>query len=148
MLWCFFPNTSYSGAYTGFHTYWYVPRSARGVIAPDRVFSRPLIQVLSGFVGTGVHLPCMKDNARNLGLRAHRRDEPDVERLVELVLNIAEARHQAYIEGEPDPYGLPVPISRVEAHTRSPGAKRHPHEDTPAGPRPQNTRTPGAEDES
>ena len=89
----------------------------------------------------------MTERARNLGLRAHRQDEPDVDRLVELVLNIAEARHQAYIEGEPDPYGLPVPSPRVQAHTRSPRAKRHPHEDTPAGQQPQSTTAPSAEDE-
>lgn len=51
----------------------------------------------------------MKDSARNLRLRVSRRDEPDVELLVELVLNIAEARHRAFLNGAPDPYGLPPP---------------------------------------
>lgn len=32
-----------------------------------------------------------------------------MDRLVEWVLNIAEARHRAYLAGEPDPYGLPPP---------------------------------------
>lgn len=95
-----------------------------------------------------MHLPCMKNNARNLGLRTHRRDEPDVDRLVELILNSAEARHRAYIEGDPDPYGLPVPTSRVQAHTRNPRSGRNPHEDLPTGQLPVNTRVPGAEDEA
>lgn len=44
-----------------------------------------------------------------LRLRVTRREEPDVDRLVELLLNIAEERHRAYLAGDPDPYGLPVP---------------------------------------
>lgn len=60
-------------------------------------------------MGTGVHLPGMNGDARNLRLRATRRDEPDVGRLVEWVLNIAEARHRAWLNGDPDPYGLPPP---------------------------------------
>ena len=40
-----------------------------------------------------------------------RREEPDVDRLVELVLNMAESRHRAYVNGEPDPYGLSPPAS-------------------------------------
>lgn len=44
-----------------------------------------------------------------LRLRVTRREEPDVDRLVELLLNIAEGRHHAYLAGDPDPYGLPVP---------------------------------------
>ena len=51
----------------------------------------------------------MNGDARNLRLRVTRRDEPDLDRLVELVLNIAEARHRAYLNGEPDPYGLSLP---------------------------------------
>ncbi|HZW45834.1 MAG TPA: hypothetical protein VFF32_15890 [Dermatophilaceae bacterium] len=51
----------------------------------------------------------MRSDARNLGLRVTRRKEPDVDRLVELVLDIAETRHRAYVNGEPDPYGLPLP---------------------------------------
>lgn len=53
----------------------------------------------------------MKGDARDLRLRVTRRDEPDVDRLVEWVLNIAEARHRAHVNGEPDPYGLPLPES-------------------------------------
>lgn len=51
----------------------------------------------------------MKGYARNLRLRVTRRDEPDRARLVEWVLGIAEARHRAWINGEPDPYGLTPP---------------------------------------
>ena len=40
-----------------------------------------------------------------------RRDEPDLGKLIEWVLNIAEARHRAWRDGKPDPYGLPVPES-------------------------------------
>ncbi|MFT4231045.1 MAG: hypothetical protein QM602_12225 [Microbacterium sp.] len=32
-----------------------------------------------------------------------------MDRLVEWVLNIVEARHRAYLAGDPDPYGLPPP---------------------------------------
>ncbi len=42
-------------------------------------------------------------------MRATRRDEPDLARLVEWVLGIAEARHRAWVNGEPDPYGLALP---------------------------------------
>jgi len=38
-----------------------------------------------------------------------RRDDPDVARLVELILNITEARYQAHVDGDPDPYGLSPP---------------------------------------
>lgn len=66
------------------------------------------------------HLSGMNGDARDLQLRVTRRVEPDVDRLVEWVLNIAEARHRAYVLGEPDPYGLPLPESVVtredEAH--------------------------------
>ena len=44
-------------------------------------------------------------------LRVTRRDEPDLAKLIEWVLSIAEARHRAWLNGEPDPYGLPVPES-------------------------------------
>ena len=40
-----------------------------------------------------------------------RRDTPDLGKLIEWVLNIAETRHRAWVNGEPDPYGLPVPES-------------------------------------
>lgn len=53
----------------------------------------------------------MDGHARDLGLRVTRRADPDVDLLVEWVLNIAEARHRAYLAGEPDPYGLPPPES-------------------------------------
>ncbi|GAA2183623.1 hypothetical protein GCM10009785_27980 [Brooklawnia cerclae] len=51
----------------------------------------------------------MNGDARNLRLRVTRREQPDVDRLLEWVLNIAEVRHRAYLNGEPDPYGLPRP---------------------------------------
>lgn len=44
-----------------------------------------------------------------LRLRAARRAEPDVPKLVEWVLNITQARYDAYRTGEPDPYGLAPP---------------------------------------
>lgn len=51
----------------------------------------------------------MDGHVRDLGLRVTRREQPDVDLLMEWVLNIAEARHRAYLAGEPDPYGLPLP---------------------------------------
>ena len=39
-----------------------------------------------------------------------RRDGPDRAKLIEWVLGIAEARHRAWINGEPDPYGLSLPV--------------------------------------
>jgi hypothetical protein len=51
----------------------------------------------------------MNSSARNLRLRVTRRDEPDLTRLVAWVLGIAEARHRAWVNGEPDPYGLLLP---------------------------------------
>ncbi|AXE39141.1 hypothetical protein [Acidipropionibacterium virtanenii] len=51
----------------------------------------------------------MNRDASNLRLRVWRRDSPDRHRLVKLVLNIAQARHRAWLAGEPDPYGLPIP---------------------------------------
>ena len=50
----------------------------------------------------------MNSDARNLRLRVTRRDEPDLAKLVEWVLGIAETRHRAWVNGEPDPYGLAV----------------------------------------
>lgn len=38
-----------------------------------------------------------------------RRDAPDLGKLIEWVLNIAETRHRAWLGGHPDPYGLPLP---------------------------------------
>jgi hypothetical protein len=40
---------------------------------------------------------------------AERLIAPDVDRLVALVLDIADARHTAWRRGEPDPFGLPLP---------------------------------------
>ena len=61
------------------------------------------------FRGSAAHLPGMRTEDRRLRLRMTRRDEPDLGKLIEWVLNIAEARHRAWLDGEPDPYGLPVP---------------------------------------
>lgn len=44
-----------------------------------------------------------------LRLRVTRRTEPDVRKLVEWVLNITQARYDAHLAGEPDPYDLPPP---------------------------------------
>lgn len=38
-----------------------------------------------------------------------RRERPDLGKLIEWVLNIAEIRHRAWQRGEPDPHGLPLP---------------------------------------
>jgi len=38
-----------------------------------------------------------------------RRDEPDLAKLIEWVLGIAEDRHRAWVNGEPDPFGPPPP---------------------------------------
>ena len=46
-----------------------------------------------------------------LRLRAIRRAEPDVGKLVQWVLNITQTRYDAYCNGDPDPYGLPVPAN-------------------------------------
>ncbi len=46
-----------------------------------------------------------------LRLRAVRRAEPDVRKLVEWVLNITQARYDAHRDGQPDPYDLPAPES-------------------------------------
>ncbi len=46
-----------------------------------------------------------------LRLRTIRRAEPDMGKLVEWVLNITQARWEAYRAGEPDPYGLPTPAN-------------------------------------
>lgn len=43
-----------------------------------------------------------------LRLRVTRRTEPDVRKLVEWVLNITQARYDAHLAGEPDPYDLPT----------------------------------------
>lgn len=51
----------------------------------------------------------MSTSDRDLRLRVTRREEPDVDRLVELVLDMAEQRYRAYLDGAPDPYDLPLP---------------------------------------
>jgi len=53
----------------------------------------------------------MRTEDQRLRLRVTRRDEPNLGKLIEWVLNIAQARHRAWLDGEPDPYGLPVPES-------------------------------------
>ena len=63
----------------------------------------------------GVHLSFMVGEARNLRLRVMQRDEPDAGKLIEWVLGSAEARHRAWITGEPDPYGLRLPDEFFEA---------------------------------
>lgn len=65
------------------------------------------------------------DDPGQLRLRTIRRAEPDIEKLVEWVLNISQARWEAYRTGDPDPYDLPAPANlnrlsdargRVEKH--------------------------------
>lgn len=77
------------------------------------------------------HLSGMNGDARNLRLRVTRRVDPDVDRLVEWVLNIAEARHRAYVNGEPDPYGLPLPESVAARDDGSHQARYDPDRRTP-----------------
>lgn len=62
----------------------------------------------------------MAGETRNLRLRVTRRDEPDLSKLIECVLGIADARHRAWTAGDPDPYGLPTPAGL----TGSPSAPR------------------------
>ena len=58
----------------------------------------------------------MRSDDRNLRLRVTRRDKPDLTKLIEWVLDIAETRHRAWVNGEPDPYGLPPPDDLAPAH--------------------------------
>ena len=58
----------------------------------------------------------MRTEDRRLRVRVTRQDAPDLGKLIEWVLNIAQARHRAWLNGEPDPYGLPVP-ERIEPLT-------------------------------
>ena len=53
----------------------------------------------------------MRGDERNLRLRVTRREEPDLAKLIEWVLHIAETRHRAWLNGELDPYGFPIPES-------------------------------------
>ena len=62
-----------------------------------------------------VHLSVMRSDERNLRLRATLREEPDLGKLIEWVLGIAEARHRAWVNGDPDPYGLPPPDGLASA---------------------------------
>jgi hypothetical protein len=62
-----------------------------------------------------VHLSVMRGDERNLRLRVTRREEPDLAKLIEWVLGIAEARHHAWLHGDPDPYGLPPPEDLASA---------------------------------
>ena len=64
----------------------------------------------------------MKIKDRHLRLRVMRRNEPGLGKLIEWVLNIAEARHSALLDGEPDPCGLPVPesIQQIVSPERGP----------------------------
>ena len=62
-----------------------------------------------------VHLSVMRGEDRSLRLRVTRRDEPDPAKLIEWVLGIAEARHRAWVNGEPDPFGLPPPDDLASA---------------------------------
>ena len=81
----------------------------------------------------GVHLFVMASETRNLPLRVTRRDEPDLGKLIEWVLNIAEARHRAWVAGEPDPYGLQLPDELAEAPQAFPfvGGARENREQAP-----------------
>ena len=62
-----------------------------------------------------VHLSVMRSDERNLRLRVTRREEPDLGKLIEWVLGIADARHRAWLNGDPDPYGLPPPDDLASA---------------------------------
>ncbi|WP_454296733.1 hypothetical protein [Salana multivorans] len=57
----------------------------------------------------------MRRDERNLRLRVTRLDEPDLGKLIEWVLGIAEARHRAWVSGEADPYRLPPPDDLASA---------------------------------
>jgi hypothetical protein len=57
----------------------------------------------------------MRSDDRNLRLRVTRREEPDLGKLMEWVLSIAEGRHRAWLDGDPDPYGLPPPDGLASA---------------------------------
>lgn len=57
----------------------------------------------------------MRSDDRNLRLRVTQRDEPDLAKLIEWVLGIAETRHRAWLNGDADPYGLPPPDDLASA---------------------------------
>lgn len=62
-----------------------------------------------------MHLSVMRADDLNLRLRVALREEADLGKLIEWVLGIAEARHRAWVSGEPDPYGLPPPDDLASA---------------------------------
>lgn len=73
----------------------------------------------------GAQLSGSGSDPGQLRLRTIRRAEPDTGKLVEWVLNITQARWDAYRAGDPDPYDLPAPANlsrlsdargRVEEH--------------------------------
>ena len=61
--------------------------------------------------GRGARLSDSGSDPGQLRLRTIRRAEPDITKLVEWVLNITQARWDAYRAGDPDPYGLPTPAN-------------------------------------
>lgn len=64
-------------------------------------------------------------NPGRLRLRTTRRAEPDMRKLVEWVLDITQARYDAHLAGEPDPYDLPPPDELVaEPHNRHTSRQR------------------------
>ncbi len=100
------------------------------------VLRRAVIRLGGRVLGSAAHLPGMNSDARNLRLRVTRRDEPDLARLVEWVLGIAEARHRAWVNGEPDPYGLALPDGIGPESSRSPdGSGKFPGPSAPEGDR-------------
>ena len=80
-----------------------------------RVVRRAVVRLGVRVLGSAAHLPGMNSDARNLRLRVTRRDEPDLGKLIEWVLGIAEARHRAWVSGDTDPYGLPLPDDLPDA---------------------------------
>lgn len=61
--------------------------------------------------GRGALLSGSGSDPGQLRLRTIRRAEPDMGKLVEWVLNITQARWDAYRAGEPDPYSLRAPAN-------------------------------------
>lgn len=86
------------------------PRCARRVAAETEVPWRAVIRLVACVLGGAAHLLGMGTRDQRLRLQVMRRDAPDVSKLVDWVLGIAEARHRAYLNGEPDPFGCPLPI--------------------------------------
>lgn len=86
----------------------------------------------------------MGSDDRQLRLRATKRDAPELGRLVEWVLNIAEARYRAYMHGDPDPFGLPVPesIEQIAGPEHGPASLAGPSNSTDVRSEPQEGGTP------